>query len=523
MITDCNTLFGYWQKDTQDRSVERLSHIMRTNGIERALTCSGRGVWDDFVEGNEETLRVCAEHPELLPVGTVRPGDYYRCVEEIGSLRGRGFRMVRLFPATQGWGVGSLGFRRLLEALVESELPVFIDNGYDSTGLIAPLVDYFQGTEVPLIFSGVSYGFGEFLAACEVYEHCYMDTWQSFLLNQIELVRDAAGIGRVLLGTKAPFEMPGPCLEMVRHGRLTEEEKAAVLAGNVGRLMGESGMGNGESGESAAARVDQASGRRGMCGRGDEASSGMRSMPTTRLIDVHAHYGPWVGLPNPYVGIEDLVGTCERYGIEHICLSSTLAIGYDMVEGNARLAAAIEGREGLHGYVVIHPGYAAESLAQMKEYFQNPQFVGAKLHPKHAGYQIDCDEARPLLEYLVEVGKPLLEHTWFDEMCLATGNAADLFPELVVIMGHMGGDTWEKALEVAAERPNVYLELCSGLSPWGKLERAVAMVGAERLLFGTDLTLLEPGYTLGLVTGAEIGERAKRMILYENGKRLMGF
>ncbi|MEN6544500.1 MAG: amidohydrolase family protein, partial [Armatimonadia bacterium] len=287
----------------------------------------------------------------------------------------------------------------------------------------------------------------------------------------------------------------------------------AVLGGKVGRLIGESGMGKRESGSEEDTT------------RTEAVSPDYRfPIPDSRpLIDVHAHYGPWVGLPNPYVGIEDLVGTCERYGIEHICLSSTLAIGYDMAEGNARLAAAIEGREGLHGYVVIHPGYAAESLAQMKEYFQNPQFVGAKLHPKHAGYQIDCDEARPLLEYLVEVGKPLLEHTWFDEMCLATGNAADLFPELVVIMGHMGGDTWEKALEVAAERPNVYLELCSGLSPWGKLERAVALVGAERLLFGTDLTLLEPGYTLGLVTGAVIGEREKRMILYENGKRLMGF
>lgn len=501
MITDCNTVFGYWQKDVQDRSLTRLLHIMRTNGIDRALTCSGLGVWDDFVEGNEETLRVCAEHPELLPVGTVRPGDYYRCREEVASLRGRGFRMVRLFPATQGWGVGSLGFRRLLDSLVESELPIFVDNGYDSTGLIAPLVDYFQGTEVPLIFSGVSYGFGEFLAACEVYEHCYMDTWQSFLLNQIELVRDAVGIEHVLLGTRAPFEMPGPCLEMVRHGRLSEEEKAGVLGGNVGELMGEAPLPAQPSG------LDH-----------------RLPIPDSRpLIDVHAHYGPWPGLPNPYVSIEDLVETCERYKIRHVCLSSTLAIGYDMVEGNARLAEAIEGREGLHGYVVIHPGYAAESLAEMKEYFQNPQFVGAKLHPKHAGYQIDCDEARPLLEYLVEQGKPLLEHTWFDEMCLATGIAADLFPELVIIMGHMGGDTWEKALEVAADRPNVYLELCSGLSPWGKMERSVAMVGAERLLFGTDLTLLEPGYTLGLVTGAEIGEREKRMILYGNGKRLMGF
>lgn len=518
LITDCNTLFGYWQKETQDRSLERLVHVLRVSGIDRALTCSARGVWDSFEEGNAETLRVCSEHRELLPVATVRPGDYYHCREEIASLRARGFRMVRFFPATQGWAVGSLSFRRLLDQLVESGLPLFFDHAYDSTSLIAPLVDYFSGTSVPLIFSGVSYGFSEFLAGCEVYEHLYMDLWQSFLLNQIELVREAAGIEHVLLGTKAPFEMPGPCLEMVAHARLTEEEKGKVLGGNTARLLGE-----------REAAAEEAAGSCSVGGLSSARTRGLETAPTIAptgpepLIDVHAHYGPWVGLPNPSTSIEDLVETCRRFNIEHLCLSSTLAIGYDLVQGNERLAQVIEGREGLHGYVTIHPGYPEESLAQMKELLALPNFVGAKLHPKHAGYQMDCPEALPLLEYLAEEGKPVLVHTWFDEMCHAAAHAADLLPELTIILGHMGGDNWETALQVAADRPNLYLELCSGLSPWGKMEWSVAMIGAERLLFGTDLTLLDPGYTLGLVTGAEIGARERRMILYGNGKKLFGF
>jgi predicted TIM-barrel fold metal-dependent hydrolase len=194
-----------------------------------------------------------------------------------------------------------------------------------------------------------------------------------------------------------------------------------------------------------------------------------------------------------------------------------------MAEGNERVRAVIEGHPELHGYAVIHPGYPEQSLAQLRELLALPNFVGAKLHPKHCGYQADAPEARPLLEYLVELGKPLLVHTWFDEMCLAMGHAADLFPDLTLIMGHMGGDTWETALTVAADRPNLYLELCSGLSPWGKLEKSIGVVGAERLLYGSDLTLLDPGYTLGLVTGAEIGEAEKRLILHDNAQRLFGF
>jgi hypothetical protein len=238
MILDCNTLFGFWQKDIQDRSLERLLHILRTNGIGRALTCSARGVWDSFTEGNAETLSVCAAHPELLPVATVRPGDWFECRDEIASLRERGFRVVRFFPHTQLWRVTSLAFRRLVDDLVAGGLPVFFDNGFDNAPIIAPVVDLFRGTDVPIIFSAVSYGLAEFLAACELHPPTYTDTWQLFLLNQIEIIRDEVGIEHVLLGTRAPFDMPGPCLEAIRHSRLTEAEKATVLAGNVLSLIG---------------------------------------------------------------------------------------------------------------------------------------------------------------------------------------------------------------------------------------------------------------------------------------------
>jgi hypothetical protein len=108
-------------------------------------------------------------------------------------------------------------------------------------------------------------------------------------------------------------------------------------------------------------------------------------------------------------------------------------------------------------------------------------------------------------------------------MVQAMANLADALPELVLILGHMGGDDWEFALELAADRPNMYLELCSGLAPWGKMERAVAMVGAERILFGSDLTILEPGFTLGTVTGSTLSPADQRQILYGNARRLFAF
>jgi len=235
VICDCNTLFGFWQKDIQNRSLPRLQHILRSNNIDQALTLSARGVWHEVAEGNQETLDTCATHPELIPAATVRPGDYFDL--GIPGLRERGFRLIRFFPGVQGWSVRSLCFQRIVPALVSEGLPLM----FDETAEMAPLLEYFAGSNLPLIFSGVSYGLGEFLAACEVYPQCYTDTWQLFLLNEMEIIRDTVGIEHVLLGTQAPFDMPGPSLEMVRHARLTDEEKNQVLGGNLLKLLGEEG------------------------------------------------------------------------------------------------------------------------------------------------------------------------------------------------------------------------------------------------------------------------------------------
>ncbi len=514
MVIDCNTMFGFWQRDCRDTSLAQLLRLMDRHGIDAALTCSSTGVWGDFVKGNAETLQVCLENPRLLPVLTVRPLHYLDCREQIATAGERGFRMVRFFPHEQGWSPRDLCFRRLIEPLVEAGLPVFwsyLDEA-DPLRPIPTLVDCLRGSHLPLIFGSVSYALGEFLSACELHPHCYTDTAQLFLLNELEIIRDGVGSKHMLFGSHAPFDDPAAPLEVIRHARLTEGERAAVLGGNAAELLGlevatPSATGHGARSPGHVATQEQSIPRH--CSAGP-------------LIDVHAHYGPWPGLPNPYITLDDILATCDRFDIQFCILSSTVAIGYDVRAGNREVREIIEGQERLRGYVVIHPGYPELALQELREYLHLSNFAGAKLHPKHCGFLADSREARPLMEYLASVGKPLLAHTWFREMCDAMARLADALPDLTLILGHMGGDDWTYALELAADRPNMLLELCSGLAPVGKIERAAAMVGADRLLFGSDLTILDPGYTLGTVLGSEISESEKRDILYNNAKRLFG-
>ena len=332
-IIDCNTLFGFWQKDTEDRSLERLLHIMAVSGVDQALTLSGRGVWAEFEEGNRETLQVCARHLQLLPVATIRPTDYYRCREEIAGLRERGFQMIRLFPTTQGWSISHLCFRRLVEAFLAAGLPLAFERPIDEKPeAMARVIEMFAGSDLPLIFSGVSYDLAEFLSACALYPNCYTDTWQLFLLNEMEIIRDEVGIERVLYGSKAPFEMPGAPLEMIRYSRLTEEEKEKVLGGNVLSLGGVGFPVRRSLGEGGSRPADEG-GRMGapcpLARTSPHAAPPSEEGLRVRVIDVHAHYGAWNGLPNPYVSIDDLLETCHRFNIEKCCLSRNIDGWFD--------------------------------------------------------------------------------------------------------------------------------------------------------------------------------------------------
>ena len=100
-------------------------------------------------------------------------------------------------------------------------------------------------------------------------------------------------------------------------------------------------------------------------------------------------------------------------------------------------------------------------------------------------------------------------------------------PEAIVVMAHMGGQpyamgNWHLAVEVAMKHANLYLDTASSQIDNGMMEYAVKHLGAERILFGTDMPLLDPFTQLAKVQGAEIDDAAKGLILGGNHARMLG-
>lgn len=239
-----------------------------------------------------------------------------------------------------------------------------------------------------------------------------------------------------------------------------------------------------------------------------------------RIIDAHAHItSSWEEL-DIVRDVADSIRLMDRYGIEISFSSDSRALRGDYVSANNRLLDAMARFPGrICGYAVANPWDGQAGLDEIRRCL-DAGMSGIKLHISHNLLDYDHPRLLPYFELAVARGVPALIH------CFDGGRSVDRvaaqIPDAVVIMGHMGGPNWPAGIAVAARHPNLYLEICCSCSEIGIVEEAVAAVGPERVLFGTDMPLLDPCSSLYKVYDAEIGEDAKALILGGNMARLAG-
>ena len=240
-----------------------------------------------------------------------------------------------------------------------------------------------------------------------------------------------------------------------------------------------------------------------------------------RIYDVHVHNGKWA-----FAGFEDdtdfPIEELSKYNIEKCIISSALAIVYDIVEGNAKMADLIVPHDELLGYIVLNPKYLERSKRELEKYAQNPKVVGVKMHPYYCDEPFDSAATKKILEMISEYRLPILVHThgdpWSSPACI--GRIAKQFPDQVIIMGHGGLTNFDDGIAVTAEHDNIFLEICGSPIPSGKIDRAVNKLGSKRILYGSDIALLSPSFALGTVLDADISENQKEDILYNNAYEL---
>ncbi len=246
------------------------------------------------------------------------------------------------------------------------------------------------------------------------------------------------------------------------------------------------------------------------------------------IYDCHGHLGVHPDFPAYKHSLEEMVQVMDFLHIEVLAITSTLACYNDCPRGNAEVADVLKQYpQRFRGYVTVNPNPAGEAVRELERWrhFHNPPLI--KLHADLHKYPVSGPNYLPIWDYANQTHALVLVHTWDSDLnCgpLLLLPLAREFPQAKIILGH-AGVTWrgyEQSFEVAEAAPNTFLDIAGSQSHRTIIERAVARLGAHRVLFGSDLPYLEASVSVGRVLSARISEEDKERILRTNFMRLLG-
>jgi predicted TIM-barrel fold metal-dependent hydrolase len=242
---------------------------------------------------------------------------------------------------------------------------------------------------------------------------------------------------------------------------------------------------------------------------GDDAREGEGPLAGgSPLVDVHAHFlHARCGRTDWEARNASRLRAGERIGITVHVASILGTFGFtsptyfpspaDVTLGNTEMLA-IQRREPhrVRSYVVVNPndtGHALEEIARCAE----QGAVGVKLA---ASRRADDPLLDPIAEEAARRGFPILHHIWQHRTRewpnqeisdgVDLGRLAARHPRVAFILAHIGGGgDYAHTFPAVADLSNVYLDLSGSGVDRGMLDGALHAVGAERLLWGCDITM----------------------------------
>jgi hypothetical protein len=235
-IIDINALFGPMPSSSADLPVEALLELMQRHRVGAACVLSTLGILLDPGVGNTVTRATCAANQGLLPVATLNPMAFFGDVEPLLRMTQEGFRLLRFFPATQGWPVDFAPFRALLRHMDETRLPSMIEVG--APGQITTLSRELEDHPLPVILDGVdSSTLAEAITILRHHKNWYLETSRLLAPGNIKMVVDTLGPERLMFGSRAPAYPIAGVLKTLEHAGLNPDLRQTILRANAHRVL----------------------------------------------------------------------------------------------------------------------------------------------------------------------------------------------------------------------------------------------------------------------------------------------
>jgi predicted TIM-barrel fold metal-dependent hydrolase len=521
-LWDVNCLVGRWPTATLAyHDGPGLLARMDQLGIARALVGHTYSLHYDPTAGNAALSELLAALPlearrRLWPVWSVVPpatGEQGSLTDLAAQMQMHGVRAVRLYPRDHNYSLGTPEADELLAWLAARPCLALIDLEQTSWEELDRLAGAHPA--LPIVACHVGYrGLRRMVAVLARRPNLHLDLSFFSTHRALEWLVGRIGARQILFGTHAPVADGGGAVTRLKLSHLDAAAQAAIGAGNLQRLLGESVVDLPTPPAAYAPDLPAA-----------QVLAGHPISADWDVIDAHAHIGPWFNFFIPEASPASMVPVMERCGVRHTVVSATLAIGPDVPAGNADVAALVAAQHRhFSGYAVFNP-HQADSAENVAHCLQQPGFVGIKIHPDTHAYSVNGPLYRPAWELARRFNVPVLTHTFVDSpWCdpLHFDGVATAFPDVSILLGHSGvtGEGHRRAIQMAQKHPRLYLELCGSFTTGTWIKHMVDAVGAERVIYGSDFPFIELRYGLGRVVFAPLNRADLQLVLGGNARRL---
>ena len=177
-----------------------------------------------------------------------------------------------------------------------------------------------------------------------------------------------------------------------------------------------------------------------------------------------------------------------------------------------------------------------ENAAHVRDLAENQGARGVKLHGPAEGFFMGDERLWPTYTVCRELGLPVIGHSGPDRggngfaEPRAFGAVLKAFPELPIVLAHMGGATWQQALEIAESYDNAYFDCCEVIewtrSENGPSERELARliqdIGTDRVMMGSDFPWYDLDQTVDRVMSLPLlSMEEKEGIIGANAERIL--
>jgi uncharacterized protein len=172
----------------------------------------------------------------------------------------------------------------------------------------------------------------------------------------------------------------------------------------------------------------------------------------------------------------------------------------------------------------VNPNHGQPALATIRQAATDWGMRVLKIMPAIYQVRMTSPLAASLLSLARELGLVVNIHSGSEiSHPLAIGALARRFPEVPVLMDHMGYREWTSdAIEAARDNPNLYLGTTIAAFEPLVIERAVRELGPERVVYGSNWPNLYSDLAVEAIRRQRLGAEAEALILGGNLARILG-